>query len=240
MAVVKCKECGEKVSTKAKTCPSCGNIAPKKTSSFTWVVLILIIIAILSLTNSSSDKKSLSANSSLEVSPPVKNTVVVEKPAKAAPKKPEWEVSTSKDEMTGDVSVYAMSPRAYASPNMSFPYKGMYSWMGVGCKGDSTWVFTGFKSSPNLTKDETKDGYNLIRTRIKWDDSVENIQLTQDWGAKFLHFSSDADIISSIEKSSKAKLELNWHGQQSTYFEYILNGSSKAIGEIRSVCANNK
>ncbi|WP_412514572.1 MULTISPECIES: zinc-ribbon domain-containing protein [Shewanella] len=30
MALVKCKECGEEVSTKAKTCPKCGAKAPTK------------------------------------------------------------------------------------------------------------------------------------------------------------------------------------------------------------------
>ena len=46
MALIKCKECGEKVSTKAKNCPSCGAKAPKKTSIVTWGVLVLILLAI--------------------------------------------------------------------------------------------------------------------------------------------------------------------------------------------------
>ncbi len=43
MALVKCKECGEKVSTKAKSCPNCGAKPPKKTSIVTWAVLALIL-----------------------------------------------------------------------------------------------------------------------------------------------------------------------------------------------------
>lgn len=46
MALVKCKECGEKVSTKAKACPTCGGIPPKKTSRFTWLVLILMALIV--------------------------------------------------------------------------------------------------------------------------------------------------------------------------------------------------
>jgi hypothetical protein len=46
VALVKCKECGEKVSTKAKTCPKCGAKPPKKTSIVTWGVLALILFAI--------------------------------------------------------------------------------------------------------------------------------------------------------------------------------------------------
>ena len=46
MALVICKECGEQVSTKAKTCPSCGAKPPKKTSIVTWMVLILILLGV--------------------------------------------------------------------------------------------------------------------------------------------------------------------------------------------------
>ena len=42
MALAKCKECGEKVSTKAKTCPTCGAKAPKKTSVLVWILLGVI------------------------------------------------------------------------------------------------------------------------------------------------------------------------------------------------------
>ncbi|MCG3744583.1 hypothetical protein ACXHPE_17315 [Vibrio cincinnatiensis] len=46
MALVKCKECGEKVSTKAKSCPNCGAKPPKKTSIVTWAVLVLILFGV--------------------------------------------------------------------------------------------------------------------------------------------------------------------------------------------------
>lgn len=37
MAVKKCKECGEKVSTTAKKCPHCGAKPPKKSSPLLWI-----------------------------------------------------------------------------------------------------------------------------------------------------------------------------------------------------------
>ncbi|EKT4488947.1 MULTISPECIES: zinc-ribbon domain-containing protein [Shewanella] len=46
MALVKCKECGEQVSTKAKSCPKCGAKPPKKTSFLTWAVLAFIVITV--------------------------------------------------------------------------------------------------------------------------------------------------------------------------------------------------
>lgn len=37
MAMVKCKECGNEISSKAEACPSCG-VKRKKTSTLTWIV----------------------------------------------------------------------------------------------------------------------------------------------------------------------------------------------------------
>lgn len=61
MALVKCKECGEGVSTKAKICPKCGAKPPKKTSLVTWTVLIMILLGVFGLmrqeSNMSPEKK---------------------------------------------------------------------------------------------------------------------------------------------------------------------------------------
>ena len=40
MALTKCKECGNTLSTTAKSCPQCG-AKPIKTSAFTWLVAII-------------------------------------------------------------------------------------------------------------------------------------------------------------------------------------------------------
>lgn len=46
MAVKKCEECGDKVSTKAKLCPHCGAKVPQPTSAFTWLIAIVIFVPI--------------------------------------------------------------------------------------------------------------------------------------------------------------------------------------------------
>ena len=38
--MIKCKGCGEQISKNAKSCPKCGEPAPKKTSLFAWIFLI--------------------------------------------------------------------------------------------------------------------------------------------------------------------------------------------------------
>ena len=49
MALTKCKDCGNEVSKKAASCPNCGaplKKAKRKTSTFTWLVLILIALVV--------------------------------------------------------------------------------------------------------------------------------------------------------------------------------------------------
>lgn len=43
MALIKCRECGNLVSTQAKACPSCGAKPKAKTSMVTWLVLAVIV-----------------------------------------------------------------------------------------------------------------------------------------------------------------------------------------------------
>lgn len=46
MALIKCPECKNSVSTKAKTCPHCGAPVKKKTSVVTWLLAILLFIVL--------------------------------------------------------------------------------------------------------------------------------------------------------------------------------------------------
>lgn len=152
----------------------------------------------------------------------------------------EWKTSFSKDEMTGDFSAYAISPDAGSTKTMSFPYSDINAWIGIGCNKKSEWVYIGFNSSPNLQDTETKDGYNLIRTRVKWNDSIEGITMIQDWGGKYLHFTDAETVISKISQSKNILLELNWYGQGKVYFKFSADGSSSALQEIRMQCQNGK
>ena len=42
MALVECRECKNEISKSAKTCPRCG-AKPRRTSKFTWLVLIIFV-----------------------------------------------------------------------------------------------------------------------------------------------------------------------------------------------------
>jgi len=109
MALVKCKECGEQVSTKAATCPKCGAKAPKKTSVVTWLVLIIIVFGVYSAMQAPPSPQT-SKSQSTSVVPPTRSAT--ESPS--APPKPEkpasaWSFHTSKDEMSGKTTKYITS-----------------------------------------------------------------------------------------------------------------------------------
>lgn len=160
-------------------------------------------------------------------------TVIVATPVLA-----QWSNTESKDEMTGDHSCYAMSAMVGPTEPMDFPYKDVKAWMGVGSDGEWEWIFLGFSEAPNLTDDVTEDGFNRIDTRIKWDDTVETVTLTQQWGAKFLRFRNVKGLLPKIEASSSVLLELNWYGQGRVYFRFSLSGSTAAIDKMRG-CAGS-
>ena len=233
MALKKCKECGEQISTKAEACPKCGAKAPKKTSAVTWFVLILIIFGVY-VANMSPTPSSNSSSSGNVTSESKRKS----KSAEVKTSKPTWGNTQSKDEMTGKRSSYATSPTVGPNAPMDFPYQDTKAWLGVGCDGGSEWAYIGFSNSPNLNDTETEDGYNVIRTRFKWDDTVETDTLTQKWGAKFIHFQDYRSAISHIASASVAVLELDWHGQRPVHFEFSLRGSSSALARMRNECSN--
>lgn len=151
-------------------------------------------------------------------------------------KKSDWHTWESKDKLSGEFTAYAAISTAYPSPRMDFPYSDVTSFIGVGCDRTSTWAYFKFSTAPNLTNDITEDGYNRINAYIKWNDQLERVALTQTWGSKVLFFKDDNTAISRISNSDKIILVLQWHGQESTYFEYPTEGAWDAIAEIRRKC----
>lgn len=151
----------------------------------------------------------------------------------------QWEVTFSQDEMTGDFSAYTTSPFTKPLKQMDFPYSQVKSWIGVGCDGDSYWVYLGFNSEPHISRDETRDGFDYIRTRIKWDDEVLSTGLSKEWGARFIHFNKDDEALSKIKSSHKLKVELSWYKEGMQYFEYDLSGAKSSIEEIMAECSKH-
>jgi hypothetical protein len=119
---------------------------------------------------------------------------------------------------------------------MEFPYGDTKAWLGIGCDGKNEWSYVGFTTAPNLNNTDTQDGYSVVTTRMRWNDTVENTTFTQKWGDAALHFRDGKSAIVKIGGSNSALLELDWHGQRPVYFQFPLNGSSAAIASMREHC----
>lgn len=62
MALTKCEECGNDVSTRAKTCPQCGAEVTKRHSKMQWIIIGLATIGIVSCIANEQTKSDLVAS----------------------------------------------------------------------------------------------------------------------------------------------------------------------------------
>lgn len=115
MALIKCKECGTEVSSKAETCPKCGaRVVAKPMGCGTLIGVIflggIIISAFSSIFSSGTGSSTSSPPTSLPSAP-------------IAQKADTWTYGESKDEMRGTVSKHATT-ESTNSVNFGFPYQG--------------------------------------------------------------------------------------------------------------------
>ncbi len=61
MALIKCMECGNAISSGAKACPKCGHEPPKKTSNLTWAIAAIMAVSIGSAVLHSGDAEEAKA-----------------------------------------------------------------------------------------------------------------------------------------------------------------------------------
>lgn len=120
---------------------------------------------------------------------------------------------------------------------MDFPYRGVEGWLAFGCDGQSEWAYIGFTKQPNLTDTFAESGgYSMFRTRVRWDDNVQTVRMSQEWGDRFLHFQSDGAAIANMRSARTVLVELDWYGAGQAYFRFTLNGSADAIASARRAC----
>ena len=152
-----------------------------------------------------------------------------------------WEISYKTDKMTGKKSAFAISPDAFPEERMSFPYTNTYGNLVVGCNEKIETIYFVFNNQPNLLNPQIEESYNIIKTRIKMGKKIDTVTLAQDWGSRFLNFLYEKHWIKEIlnSKTKDLLLELNWYGNEATYFNFDINGSKEAIKKIRNFCKKN-
>lgn len=148
----------------------------------------------------------------------------------------QWNAAVTSDEMTGEISAYATSDWVSPRRQLPFPYGDLRAVLGVGCKGSSEWAYIRFTTSPNIANSDTQDGYDSVRTRVRWDDETGYMRFVQKWGGNSIQFQRSSRAIEKIKASNSMLLELDWYGLGDVYFEFPLDGASKAIAEGRETC----
>ncbi|MGJ8453810.1 hypothetical protein ACSFC1_00690 [Pseudothermotoga sp. U03pept] len=145
-----------------------------------------------------------------------------------------WTTTNRKDPMTEKITWYALSPSVSPIEKMSFPYEKTQASIVVARQGKEEWVYISFNVRPNIVGGSIVDGYEVITTRIKWDNSqpVYAKFLTQ-FGSKLLLFENTMEIIQKILLHRKLIVELDWYGQGLVHFEFSLEGAANAITQIR-------
>jgi predicted nucleic acid-binding Zn-ribbon protein len=149
-----------------------------------------------------------------------------------------WEVFVDKDVMTGDETWIAASPEASTMEGLNFSnfitLAGVRARLCVGYDGEKEWVFVTFSIGPYPNEYEYGSEYDIINTRIKWDNKVETIQLHRDWKRQLniLKFPDDKDYVSKIIESKTMVLELDWFMVGFVHFKFPLEGAAEAIEEI--------
>jgi len=156
---------------------------------------------------------------------------------KGAENEKKWEVFIFKDEKAGKKTGVAISPLIAPTDSMGSPYSDIEAALGVGYDGKYEWVCISFVQPPNLSGTELGDQneYDIISTRIKWDDVVETTELIYLWGSNLLCFIEVSEkVISKIINSDTMILELDWHSEGRIYFQFPLEGADEAINEIHN------
>ena len=153
----------------------------------------------------------------------------------------QWTNSVSKDPMTNEQMVGAVSSHTTPSREMDFPYKDTEAWMAYVCSGKTEWVYFEFSNAPNIVDaDPTADGFSHFRTRVRWGTEVKTVQMSQKWGESVISFTDGGgDALKRLVKSTAADsllLELNWYGNGSVYFSFSLAGATEAIGKAKASC----
>lgn len=116
MALIECKECGEKISSKAKNCPKCGIKVDADKIGFGGVIFLILlagfIISLLIPNDSANQSASLNSNNTAYTA----NTT-------PPPFGSQWNYSSQKDTMSKGTTYFAML-FSTNTVDFKFPYNG--------------------------------------------------------------------------------------------------------------------
>lgn len=178
MALVKCKECGEEISSKADKCPKCG-IKIKKTATFTWIVCAILLLWFIgkigsfsdSVTGTSVTPNTIDHNSLTEITAAdlvrayEANTVAADQEYKGKHFKVTGEVVSINTDFTGDPYLVMKGTRnEFSNPQFKFSKEHSSELANI-FKGLTVTLVC--KGAGDIAKSPMSDSCMVVKTNIK-------------------------------------------------------------------------
>lgn len=159
-----------------------------------------------------------------------------------------WSVSSDKNEMTGEVSYYAISSAVYATRPLSFPYRDLRMFIGIGCrKGGGTgrwWAYLGFHGSVNIAGGKWVSGERQYDIRMRWDNRINSFSFVKDdVESRFFHLKRNllrSSFLDKVKYSSVALVEIPLFDQGEVYFRVGLQGTRRTLAQLGRTCSDSE
>jgi len=150
----------------------------------------------------------------------------------------DWRTYKYTSEFDGKTQWVAATGPVRPTRELDWPYEDLYFEIFVVCNdAGEKWAMLTFSAEPVLNQTEIEDGYSVVKSRIKFDDTIDTATMHQPWGSEDLHFAYDDWAIQKLREAENVMLELNWYGEGRVIFKTGLSGSGKTFDKIFSNCS---
>jgi len=247
MALIKCKECGNEVSSTAQTCPKCGAKVKKKTGILTWIVGIVFAMVVIGMVSGNLEQseqqeakqqqaaetksKQEAEKKRVEALTPEQKAehemkVAEERAAKEAQERREqgiaWNYRTDTDKMSAKETRYA-TLRSINTVNFDFPYQG-----------DQRATLT-LRAHPRFGKDailsvekgQYQCGYDSCSVKVRFGDGGARsfgANEPDDNSSEYLFIEDYATFLANVRKVEKIYIEASFYQEGNRVFEFDVRG----------------
>lgn len=220
--IIKCKECGNKISNKSDKCINCG-YKPKNVGCSFYIFLFIGFFVIVSIIKSTSD------NSNYSDKPLLKN----EKPIiqKQEPPKSKWTIEKQVSAIDDSTTVTAKINAETAISG--WPAEVVTPELLLRCKENKTEVYihTGLRAA------NESGSYNSATVRIRFDKQpVKKYLTTESTDGKALFFSKSIDFIKEMEKHELMIFEFVPFNSPIATTSFDIKDMKNEIGDLKTSC----
>jgi hypothetical protein len=223
MALIKCKECGNQVSTSATACPQCGAIPPKDSSQL-GIAFVLVIVAIIGYTLITNYKNHAHKTEIAQAKYAKKEPYVAPKPTH------KWHFYTDENPVD-DTTTSTL----FLSPTTGKSKWGKSFTMVARCKSNTTELYVQWHDYLGDDSNDVYEDWKWITVRIG-----DNKAKKEKWSIstdKTASFSRTAiPTLREIAKADKLLFSTIPYNENASTAIYDTNGLSEGIQKIADAC----